>query len=101
MTRRRNPRPNDELVAEVMSSPCVMWPDCCYLKLLEYRTAVDKFVNPKLPAPTMEEIDDLRLRIFLTLNCIAKHCPEKAYRMAATLELLKPVYNEPRRETRE
>jgi hypothetical protein len=101
MTRKRARRPNDELIAEVMSSPCVMWPDCCYLKLLEYRSAVDKLVDPKLPAPTMEEIDGLRLMIFCTLSCIAKNCPEKAYRMAVTLELLKPVYNEPRRECRE
>jgi hypothetical protein len=49
----------------------------------------------------MEEIDDLRFMIFVTLSCVAHNCHDEVYRRAATLELMKPVYNEPRREARE
>jgi hypothetical protein len=76
---------------------CEAWPDCiCYNQICKHWRAID---NWEIVPPTWEEIDDLRLMIFVTLSCVAHNCWDKAYRRAATLELMKPVYNAPRRET--
>jgi hypothetical protein len=69
---------------------CVCAQRCQYwdVKLAEYC---------KTPA-TPEQLEWAEVDLFLTLNCIVAHCPNRRARRKATIELLHPVFNRQRKE---
>ena len=62
----------------------------CYDRIVLWQRKLDEWIAD--PGPVSELIK-IMPSMFITLKCIEQHCPDRAWRRAATIELLHPVWN--------
>jgi len=69
---------------------CWSWPNCiCHTKLVEFRSQIDDWIVNPVPPETI--FDALRM-IHVYLSCIKRWCHDSDFRLAATIELMKPFW---------
>lgn len=92
MSEHRPPRYDFVALARLAKQACHDWPDCrCGAQWPHWDAALEEWIDPAKPPATEDELAIALDAITCMLACVTEHCPDRAIRMAAKMQLVQPM----------